>query len=102
MNIVLKKEGISTKLYAFSQDLRLITGSSTLSVVENGRVIYQMPLEGRDIKTSVIKLVLKHLDAGDPLPLVAYYLGDGAVERGNLAIAVSRKRMHLFEGRGGC
>jgi hypothetical protein len=59
-----------------------------------------MPLEGRDIKTSVIKLVLEHLDAGDPLPLVAYYLGDGAVERGNLVIAVSRKRMHLFEGRG--
>jgi hypothetical protein len=58
-----------------------------------------MPLEGRDIKASMIKLVLKHLDAGDPLPLVAYYLGDGAVERGNLAIAVSRKRMHLFEGR---
>jgi hypothetical protein len=31
---------------------------------------------------------------------VAYYLGDGAVERGNLVISVSRKRMHLFEGRG--
>jgi hypothetical protein len=63
-------------------------------------MIYQMPLESRDIKASMIKLVLEHLDAGDPLPLVAYYLGDGAVERGNLAIAVSRKRMHLFEGRG--
>jgi hypothetical protein len=99
-SIVLKKEGISTKLYAFSQDLRLITGGSTLSVAENGRVVYQMPLESRDIKASMIKLVLEHLDAGDPLPLVAYYLGDGAVERGNLAIAVSRKRMHLFEGRG--
>jgi hypothetical protein len=61
-----------------------------------------MPLESRDIKASMIKLVLKHLDAVDPLPLVAYYLGDGVVERGNLAIAVSRKRMHLFEGRGGC
>ncbi|MFZ8810494.1 MAG: hypothetical protein ACO2PN_20600 [Pyrobaculum sp.] len=48
----------------------------------------------------MIKLVLKHLDAGDPLPLVAYYLGDGAVETGILVIAVSRKRMHLFEGRG--
>jgi len=48
----------------------------------------------------MIKLVLKHLNAGDPLPLVAYYLGDGAVERGNLVISVSRKRMHLFEGRG--
>ncbi|WP_143701660.1 hypothetical protein [Vulcanisaeta sp. EB80] len=58
-----------------------------------------MPLEGRDIKTSTIRLVLEHLDAGDPLPLVAYYLGDGAVERGNLVISVSRKRMHLFEGR---
>jgi hypothetical protein len=30
---------------------------------------------------------------------VAYYLGDGVVERGNLVISVSRKRMHLFEGR---
>jgi hypothetical protein len=59
-----------------------------------------MPLESRDIKASMIKLVLEHLDAGDPLPLVAYYLGDGVVERGNLVIAVSRKRMHLFEGRG--
>jgi len=59
-----------------------------------------MPLESRDIKASMIRLVLEHLDAGDPLPLVAYYLGDGAVERGNLVIAVSRKRMHLFEGRG--
>jgi hypothetical protein len=48
----------------------------------------------------MIKLVLEHLDAGDPLPLVAYYLGDGAVERGNLVISVSGKRMHLFEGRG--
>ena len=73
---------------------------STLSATENGGVIYQMPLEGRDIKTFMIKLVLEHLDAGDPLPLVAYYLGDGAVERGNLVISVSRKRMHLFEGRG--
>jgi hypothetical protein len=63
-------------------------------------MIYQMPLESRDIKASMIKLVLEHLDAGDPLPLVAYYLGDGAVERGNLVISVSRKRMHLFEGRG--
>jgi len=59
-----------------------------------------MPLEARDIKISTIRLVLEHLDAGDPLPLVAYYLGDGAVERGNLVISVSRKRMHLFEGRG--
>jgi hypothetical protein len=99
-SIVLKKEGISTKLYAFSQDLRLITGGSTLSVAESGRVIYQMPLKSRDIKASMIRLVLEHLDAGDPLPLVAYYLGDGAVERGNLVISVSRKRMHLFEGRG--
>jgi hypothetical protein len=57
-DIVLKKEGISTKLYAFSQDLRLITGGSTLSVTENGRVVYQMPLESRDIKASMIKLVL--------------------------------------------
>jgi hypothetical protein len=31
---------------------------------------------------------------------VAYYLGDGAVKTGNLVISVSRKRMHLFEGRG--
>jgi len=99
-NLVLRKEGMSTRPFAFSRDLRLIARGSTLSVAENGRVIYQMPLEGRDIKTSVIRLVLKHLDAGDPLPLVAYYLGDGAVERGNLVISVSRKRMHLFEGRG--
>jgi hypothetical protein len=99
-NVVLKREGISTKLVAFSRDFRLIARGSTLSVRENGRVVYQMPLEGRDIKASMIKLVLKHLDAGDPLPLVAYYLGDGAVERGSLVIAVSRKRMHLFEGRG--
>jgi hypothetical protein len=58
-----------------------------------------MPLEGRDIKTSVIRLVLKHLDAGDPLPLVAYYLGDGVVRSDRLIISVSSKRMHLFEGR---
>jgi hypothetical protein len=68
-------------------------------MTENGRMVYQIPLEARDIKTSVIRLDLKHLNAGDPLPLVAYYLGDGVVERGNLVIAVSRKRMHLFEGR---
>jgi hypothetical protein len=98
-DIVLKKKGISTELYAFSRDLQLVSGGSTLSVTENGRVVYHMPLEGRDIKASMIKLVLEHLDAGDPLPLVAYYLGDGAVEKGILAIAVSRKRMHLFEGR---
>ncbi len=59
-----------------------------------------MPLEGRDIKASTIKLVLKHLDAGDPLPLVAYYLGDGVVRSDRLILAVSNKRMHLFEGRG--
>jgi hypothetical protein len=58
-----------------------------------------MPLEGRDIKASVIRLVLKHLDAGDPLPLVAYYLGDGVVRSDRLIISVSSKRMHLFEGR---
>jgi len=58
-----------------------------------------MPLEGRDIKTSTIRLVLKHLDAGDPLPLVAYYLGDGVVGKDRLILAVSNKLMHLFEGR---
>jgi hypothetical protein len=99
-DIVLKKKGISTELYTFPRDLRLISGGWTLSVTENGQMIYQMPLEGRDIKTSVIRLVLEHLDAGDPLPLVTYYFGDGAVERGNLVISVSRKRMYLFEGRG--
>jgi len=99
-NLVLKRRGVSIKLFEFPKDLRLISGGSTLSVAENGRVIYQMPLESRDIKASMIKLVLEHLNAGDPLPLVAYYLGDGAVERGNLVISVSRKRMHLFEGRG--
>jgi hypothetical protein len=99
-NLVLRKEGMSTRPFAFSRDLRLVGVGSTLSVTENGQTIYQMPLESRDIKASMIKLVLKHLDAGDPLPLVAYYLGDGAVKTGNLAIAVSRKRMHLFEGRG--
>jgi hypothetical protein len=62
-------------------------------------VIYQIPLEARDIKTSVIRLVLKHLDAGDPLPLVAYYLGDGVVAKDRLIISVSNKLMHLFEGR---
>jgi hypothetical protein len=98
--VVLKRRGVSIELATFPRDLWLISGGSTLSVAENGRVIYQMPLESRDIKASMIKLVLKHLDAGDPLPLVAYYLGDGIVERGNLMIAVSRKRMHLFEGRG--
>jgi len=98
-NLVLRKEGMSTRPFAFSRDLRLVSGGSTLSVTENGQTIYQMPLESRDIKASMIKLVLEHLDAGDPLPLVAYYLGDGAVERGNLVISVSRKRMHLFEGR---
>ena len=99
-NLVLKRRGVSIKLFVFPRDLRLVSGGSTLSVAENGRVIYQMPLESRNIKASMIKLVLEHLDAGDPLPLVAYYLGDGAVERGNLVISVSRKRMHLFEGRG--
>jgi len=97
--IVLKKKGISTELYAFSRDLRLVSGGSTLSATENGRVIYQMPLEGRDIKNSTIKLVLEHLDAGDPLPLVAYYLGDGVVRSDRLIISVSNKLMHLFEGR---
>jgi hypothetical protein len=98
-NLVLRKEGMSTRPFAFSRDLRLVGLGSTLSVTENGQTIYQMPLESRDIKASMIKLVLKHLDAGDPLPLVAYYLGDGAVETGILMISVSRKRMHLFEGR---
>jgi hypothetical protein len=98
-DMVLRRKGASIELFAFPRDLRLASGGSTLTVAESGQVIYQIPLEGRDIKTSVIRLVLKHLDAGDPLPLVAYYLGDGAVETGNLAIAVSRKRMHLFEGR---
>jgi len=98
-DMVLRRRGASIELFAFPRDLRLASGGSTLSATENGRVIYQIPLEGRDIKTSMIKLVLKHLDAGDPLPLVAYYLGDGAVETGNLVISVSRKRMHLFEGR---
>jgi len=99
-DITLKKEGISTKLSAFPRDLRLITRGSTLSVMESGRVIYQMPLESRDVKASTIRLVLKHLDAGDPLPLVAYYLGDGVVRSDRLILAVSSRRMHLFEGRG--
>jgi hypothetical protein len=99
-DMVLRRKGASIELFAFSRDLRLVSRGSTLSATENGRVIYQIPLEGRDIKTSTIRLVLKHLDAGDPLPLVAYYLGDGAVESGNLVISVSRKRIHLFEGRG--
>ncbi len=99
-DIVLKKEGISTKLFAFAKDFRLIASGSTLSIAESGRVIYQMPLESRDIKASMIRLVLEHLDAGDPLPLVAYYLGDGAVSRDRLMISVSSKRIHLFEGRG--
>jgi len=98
-DIVLKKEGISTKLFAFAKDFRLIASGSTLSIAESGRVIYQMPLEGRDIKASAIRLVLEHLDAGDPLPLVAYYLGDGIVRSDRLIISVSSKRMHLFEGR---
>jgi hypothetical protein len=98
-NVVLKREGISTKLVTFSRDFKLIARGSTLSVRENGRVVYQMPLEGRDIKASMIKLVLKHLDAGDPLPLVAYYLGDGVVGKDRLIISVSNKLMHLFEGR---
>ena len=98
--VVLKRRGASIKLATFPRDLRLVSGGSTLSVAESGLTIYQIPLESRNIKASMIKLVLKHLNAGDPLPLVAYYLGDGAVERGNLVISVSRKRMHLFEGRG--
>jgi hypothetical protein len=97
--MVLKNEGVSIKIFAFSRDFRLIARGSTLSVAESGRVIYQMPLEARDIKTSVIRLVLEHLDAGDPLPLVAYYLGDGVVRSDRLIISVSSKRMHLFEGR---
>jgi len=99
-DIVLKKKGISTKLFAFAKDFRLIARGSTLSVAESGRVVYQMPLESRDIKASMIKLVFKHLDAGDPLPLVAYYLGDGVVKSDRLILAVSSKRMHLFEERG--
>jgi len=99
-NLVLKRRGVSIELATFPRDLRLVSGGSTLTVAESGRAIYQIPLESRDIKVSMIKLVLEHLDAGDPLPLVAYYLGDGVAERGNLVIAVSRKRMRLFEGRG--
>jgi len=98
--MVLKNEGVSIKIFAFSRDFRLIARGSTLSIAESGRVVYQMPLESRDIKTSTIRLVLKHLDAGDPLPLVAYYLGDGVVRSDRLIISVSSKRMHLFEGRG--
>jgi len=98
--VVLKRRGVSIKLATFPRDLRLVSGGSTLSVAENGRMIYQIPLEGRDIKTSVIRLVLEHLDAGDPLPLVAYYLGDGVVRSDRLIISVSSKRIHLFEGRG--
>jgi hypothetical protein len=99
-NVVLKREGISTKLVAFSRDFRIIARGSTLSVAESGRVVYHMPLESRDIKAFMIKLLLEHLDAGDPLPLVAYYLGDGVVRSDRLIISVSSKRMHLFEGRG--
>jgi hypothetical protein len=98
-NLVLRKEGMSTRPFAFSRDLRLIARSSTLAVAESGLTIYQIPLEGRDIKTSVIRLVLEHLSAGDPLPLVAYYLGDGVARSDRLIISVSSKRMHLFEGR---
>jgi hypothetical protein len=98
--MVLKNEGVSIKIFAFSRDFRLIARGSTLSVAESGRVVYHMPLESRDIKASMIKLVLEHLDAGDPLPLVAYYLGDGVVRSDRLMISVSSKRMHLFEGRG--
>ena len=97
--MVLRRKGASIELFAFPRDLRLVSGGSTLSATENGRVIYQIPLEGRDIKTSVIRLILKHLDAGDPLPLMAYYLGDGVVRSDRLILAVSNKRMHLFEGR---
>ncbi len=98
--VVLKRRGASIKLATFPRDLRLVGGGSTLSVAENGRVIYQMPLESRDIKAFMIRLVLEHLDVGDPLPLVAYYLGDGVVSSDRLIISVSSKRMHLFEGRG--
>jgi hypothetical protein len=97
--MILKKEGISTKLATSTRDFRLIARGSTLSVAESGQVIYQIPLETRDIKTSVIRLVLKHLDAGDPLPLVAYYFGDGVVAKDKLIISISNKLMHLFEGR---
>jgi hypothetical protein len=62
--VVLKRRGVSIKLAAFPRDLRLVSVGSTLSVAESGRVIYQIPLEGRDIKASMIKLVLEHLDAG--------------------------------------
>ena len=98
--VVLKRRGASIKLATFPRDLRLVSGGSTLSVAENSRMIYQIPLEARDIKTSVIRLVLEHLDAGDPLPLVAYYLGDGVVRNDRLIISVSSKRMRLFERRG--
>jgi len=98
--VVLRRRGTSIKLATFPRDLRLVSVGSTLSVTENGRVVYQMPLESRDIKASAIRLVLEHLDAGDPLPLVAYYLGDGVVKSDRLILAVSNKRIHLFEGRG--
>ncbi len=98
-NLVLKRRGVSIKLFVFPRDLRLVSGGSTLTVTESGRVIYQMPLESRDIKAFMIKLVLEHLDAGDPLPLVAYYFGDGVVGKDRLIISVSNKLMHLFEGR---
>jgi hypothetical protein len=97
--MILKKEGISTKLATSTRDFRLIARGSTLSVAQSGQVIYQIPLEARDIKTSTIRLVLKHLDAGNPLPLVAYYFGDGVVAKDKLIISISNKLMHLFEGR---
>ncbi len=89
-DMVLRRRGVSIKLFVFPRDLRLVSVGSTLTVAESGRVIYQIPLEGRDIKAFMIRLVLEHLDAGDPLPLVAYYLGDGVVRSDRLIISVSR------------
>ena len=35
-NLVLRKEGMSTRPFAFSRDLRLIARGSTLSIAESG------------------------------------------------------------------
>lgn len=51
--------------------------------------------------TSMIRLIFKQLDAREPLPLVAYYLGDGVVRSDRLAIAILGEECVSSRG-GGC
>ncbi len=49
----------------------------------------------------MIRLIFKQLDAREPLPLVAYYLGDGVVRSDRLAIAILGEEC-VSSREGGC